>query len=176
MFAATSEDLVMGLCTHYEMVPMPAPTPTPMPMPFISMMNDASQTAADQVTDAMLSAGGAPPPGMPVMVNSVAAANVGVVAKNSSVLPHIPLPPGVGWAPMPKPPKMMCGRMETPPTPDLPVQPAGDAVLHQGSQLLNYGKGAMVRMGHPTQSCSEPMRQQSTVIAVPKGPPVLIMK
>jgi hypothetical protein len=174
MFAATSDDLVMGLCTHYELVPTPAPTPTPIPHPFVSMMGDAAKTAAATVTRAMLAAAGAPPDGRPLKIYGLAAANVGVIAKNNSVLPHLPLPPGTAWAPMPKPPKMKLGRMEEPPPPDLPIAPAGDAVLHQGSQLVNFGKGAMVRMGDPTQSCSEPARQQSTVLAIPKGPPVIM--
>ena len=114
------------------------------------------------------------PAGLPLKIYGLDACNVGVVAKNSSVLPHLPLPPGVAWAPMPKPPKMKVGRMEEPPQPDLPTAPAGDAVLHQGSTAVNYGAGAMVRMGDPSQSCSEPARQQSTVLAIPKGPPVMM--
>ena len=54
------------------------------------------------------------------------------------------------------------------------MSPAGDAVLTKGSGKATFGKGKPARLGDTCQSCSEPARQQSTVLAVPKGKPVLI--
>ena len=111
----------------------------------------------------------------PVTINDALVTNVGTITKNATALPHVPLPPGTGWAPMPKPPKPKVGILETPPPPDPPVSPAGDALMDKGSAAVNFGEGEVVRLGDPCASCSEPARQVSTFIAVPVGPPVLVL-
>lgn len=175
MLVATDDDLVIGMCMHYELVPTPAPTPTPIPHPFTATISDPSRKAAQAVVGPMKAASGEPPPpDRPFAVYGLPVANTGTITKNASVLPHVPLPPGTGWAPMPKPPKPMVGILETPPPPDLPVSPAGDALLDKGSGTVVFGLGDVVRLGDTAQSCSEPARQSSTVLAVPKGGPVLI--
>lgn len=175
MLAATDQDLVIGLCIHYELVPMPAPTPTPIPHPFIATISDPARKAAQAVTAPMQAANGELPEDRPLAIYGLPATNVGTITKNATALPHVPLPPGTGWAPMPKAPKAMVGILETPPPPDLPVCPAGDALMDKGSSACCFGKGALVRLGDQAASCSEPARQVSTVLAVPKGPPVLIL-
>ncbi len=175
MLVATDQDLVVGLCMHMELVPMPAPTPTPIPMPFVATISDPGRKAVQAATSPMKAASGEEmPEDRPLSIYSLPTTNVGTITKNATALPHVPLPPGTGWAPMPKPPKPMVGILASPPPPDLPVCPAGDAVMHQGSGGCAFGKGAIVRLGDPSQSCSEPARQTSTVIAVPKGPPVMV--
>jgi len=174
MIAGTDDDLVVGLCIHMELVPMPAPTPTPIPHPFLATVGDPSRKAAQAVVQPMKAAGGELEEDRPLNVNGIIVTNVGTITKNTSALPHMPLPPGTGWAPMPKAPKPMVGILEEPPPPDLPVSPAGDALMDKGSGAVNFGKGAVVRLGDPCASCSEPARQVSTFIAIPKGPPVLV--
>lgn len=174
MIIATDQDLVIGMCMHYELVPTPAPTPTPMPHPFIATISDPARKAAQAVTAPMQAASGELPEDRPLVVSGMPVTNVGTITKNASACPHVPLPPGTGWAPMPKPPKPMVGILESPPPPDLPVCPAGDALMDKGSSAADFGAGAIVRLGDPAQSCSEPARQASTVLAVPKGPPVLV--
>jgi hypothetical protein len=178
MIAATYEDLVMGLCTHYELVPMPAPTPTPIPHPYISMLSDPAQQAAARLTTPMMVAAGADlPPDRPLAFNGIPAARVGVIGKNVTVLPHIPLPPGTAWGPPtlgPKTPKPVCGCQDTPAAPDPPATPAGDAIVTMGAMLVNFGKGAIARLGDTAQSCSDPARVPSQVVALPKGPLVIV--
>ena len=174
MLVATDDDLIIGMCMHYELVPMPAPTPTPIPHPFMAMISDPSRKAVQALTGPMKAGAGEPEPDRPFNVYGLPVANTGTITKNSSALPHVPLPPGTGWAPMPKPPKPMVGILETPPPPDPPVSPAGDALLDKGSSKVVFGKGDVVRLGDTTKSCSEPARQSSTVLATPKGGPVMI--
>jgi hypothetical protein len=176
MIAATYDDMVIGMCTHFEMVPTPGgPVPTPIPHPFVAMIKDESTEAAKGLARPMTAAASKDlPPVRPVTVAGSLLANTGVVGKNASMLPHVPLPPGVSWAPMPKAPKVPVGVMTTPPPPDSPAMPAGDTVLHQGSAKMVNGQGAIVRLGDPSQNCSEPARQQATVLAIPKCGPVLV--
>ena len=175
MIGCKDDDLVVGMCMHMELVPMPAPTPTPLPHPFLATVGDPSHAAAQAVGPPMKAASSDDDlTKRPVTINGALATSVGTITKNSTALPHVPLPPGTGWAPMPKPPKPMVGILETPPPPDLPVCPAGDALMDAGSSAVNFGEGAIVRLGDTCASCSEPARQVSTVIAVPVGPPVLV--
>ncbi|MCB9596999.1 MAG: hypothetical protein H6719_30025 [Sandaracinaceae bacterium] len=176
MIGGKDDDLVVGLCMHMELVPMPAPTPTPIPHPFLATIGDPSRKAAKAVGQPMKAAADAEDiDERPVTINGALCTNVGTITKNSSALPHMPLPPGTGWAPMPKPPKAMVGILATPPPPDLPVCPAGDALMDKGSGAVNFGDGEIVRLGDTCASCSEPARQVSTVIAIPLGPPVLVL-
>lgn len=175
MIAATDEDLVVGMCMHYEMVPTPTPTPTPIPHPFVSTIDDPSRKAVSALTTPLMAAAGEPPPDdRPVTLYGLPLANTGTRSTNASSLPHVPLPPGTGWAPMPKPPKPVVGVLDTPPPPDSPVAPAGDSVIDKGSSHVVFGKGDVVRLGDSAKSCSEPQRQTSTVVAVPKGGPVIV--
>jgi hypothetical protein len=170
MLAATDNDLIVGMCIHMEMVPTPGgPVPTPIPHPFIATISDPSRKAAQNVTAPMQASSGEMPDDRPITIGGQLMTNVGVVVKNSSMLPHFPLPPGTGWAPMPKPPMSPCGILETPPPPDSPAQPAGNALLNMGSSAISFGKGKVIKLGDTCQSCSEPARQVSTVIALPKG-------
>lgn len=174
--AATDQDMVVGLCIHMEMVPTPGgPVPTPIPHPFIATISDPGRKAAQSVTAPMQAAGGEMPEDRPITVGGMLATNVGTITKNATACPHVPLPPGTGWAPMPKPPKAPCGILETPPPPDPPAMPAGDALLDKGSTAVAFGKGKLIRLGDTCQSCSEPARQVSTVIALPKGATMLLI-
>ncbi len=176
MIGCKDDDLVVGLCMHMELVPMPAPTPTPLPHPFLATVGDPSRKAAKAVGQPMAAASGDEKlDERPVTINGALTTNVGTITKNATALPHIPLPPGTGWAPTPKPPKPKVGILETPPPPDLPVQPAGDALMDKGSSMVSFGAGDVVRLGDMCASCSEPARQVSTVIAIPVGPPVLVL-
>ena len=53
--------------------------------------------------------------------------------------------------------------------------------LQPGSLVRNrlahveFGEGQVVRLGDMCASCSEPARQVSTFIAIPVGPPVLVL-
>ncbi len=123
MLASTFMDMVLGVDIHFEMVPMPAPVPTPIPNPFVGMVFDPAGLLVGQVmslTMAMLS--GTPPLG-PVLINGFPATTVGTNAINTLGVPHILIPPGTAWAPMPKLPKpSFKGK---PPAPGPPVAPGG---------------------------------------------------
>jgi hypothetical protein len=172
---ASQDDMIIGVCTHYELVPMPAPTPTPLPHPFMAMINDPAKKAAMAMVETMkLAAGETPPEERPCAVYDLPTVNTGWIAKNSTGIPHIPLPPGTGWAPMPKSPLSPTGIQKQPPPPGLPPMPEGNAYCDKGSAKCNFGPGAIVRLGDTTQSCSEPARMTSTVLAIPKGGPVMV--
>lgn len=177
MQIATDQDLVMGVCTHMVMVPTPGgPVPTPLPHVFVSMIDDPSRKAVNAVVQPLKAAAGEEPPeDRPLNLYGLPVANVGTMSKNATVLPHIPMPPGVSWAPMPKPPKPMVGILETPPPPDPPAMPAGDAVLDMGATKVTFGPAAIARLGDTAQCCSEPSRMVATVLAIPKGGPVVAM-
>jgi len=176
VIGAKDDDLVVGLCMHMELVPMPAPTPTPLPHPFMATIGDPARKAAKAVGQPMAAASGDEPiDERPVTFNGQLVTNVGTITKNATALPHVPLPPGTGWAPQPKTPKPMVGILETPPPPDVPVCPAGDALMDAGSAAVNFGEGEVVRLGDTCASCSEPARQISNVIAIPLGPPVMVL-
>ena len=115
---------------------------------------------------------GTPPLG-PVLINGFPATTVGTNAINTLGVPHILIPPGTAWAPMPKLPKPSF--KGPPPAPGPPVAPEGDAISVFGSQTVNLMGVSAVRMGDKSMSCGEPVRlPSSTVLAIPKGMPVMI--
>jgi RHS repeat-associated protein len=173
MLASTFFDLCVGVDIHFEMVPTPAPVPTPFPNPFVGMVFDPLGLAVGLAIGAVISAAvGAPITG-PVLINGMPATNVGTEAKNYLGVPHIIIPPGTKWAPMPKLPKPA---FKGPPDPPgLPIAPEGDAICILGSQTVTVMGASAVRTGELAMSCGEPVRLPSSVIiAIPKGPPVLI--
>jgi RHS repeat-associated protein len=173
MLASTFMDLVLGVDIHFEMVPMPAPVPTPIPNPFVGMVFDPAGLLVGQVLSVTMALVSGKPPLGPVLINSMPATTVGTNAINSLGVPHILIPPGTAWAPMPKLPKpSFKGK---PPVPGPPVAPEGDAISVFGSQTVNVMGTSAVRMGDKSMSCGEPVRlPSSTVLAIPKGMPVMI--
>jgi hypothetical protein len=158
-----------------EMVPMPAPVPTPFPMPFVGMIELApvSMLLSIGIAAGMSAAFGSPPSG-PVLINGFPATKTGDEAKNGKTLPHMVIPPGTMWTPLPKPLKLKM-KPGPPPTPDSPAAPAGDAVMITGSQTVYFEQSNACRLGTIAMSCSDPVRLPSSVlIALPKGMPVLI--
>ena len=171
MIASTWLDMVVGVDIHFEMVPTPAgPIPTPFPNPFIGMVIDPAGLAAGlAIGAAMALATGGTPTG-PVLINCMPATNVGTEAKGMG---HILIPPGVAWVPMPKFPKPS---FRGPPEfPGPPVKPEDDAISIMGSTTVTIMGSSAVRMGEMWMSCGEPLRlPSSVVIAIPKGPLVLV--
>ncbi len=173
MLASTFMDLVLGVDIHFEMVPMPAPVPTPIPNPFVGMVFDPGGLLVGQVMSLTMALATGKPPLGPVLINSMPATTVGTNAINSLGVPHILIPPGTAWAPMPKLPKPSF--KGPPPAPGAPVKPEGDAISVFGSQTVNLMGTSAVRMGDKSMSCGEPVRlPSSTVLAIPKGMPVMI--
>jgi RHS repeat-associated protein len=171
MLASTFFDPVIGLDIHFEITPLGVPAP--FPNPFIGLIFDPMGLLVGQAMGyAMALATGTPPTG-PVFINNKPAANVGTEAKNYLGVPHILIPPGVSWAPMPKPPKPS---FKGPPDPPgLPIAPEGDAIHVFGSQTVTIMGSSAVRMGDLAMSCGEPVRLPSSVSgAIPLGNPVLI--
>ncbi len=173
MLASTFMDMVLGVDIHFEMVPMPAPVPTPLPNPFVGMVFDPGSLltgAAMSLVSALLS--GKAPLG-PVIINCQPATTVGQNAKNSMGVPHILIPPGTAWAPMPKLPKPSF--KGPPPPPGPPVAPEGDGVIVFGSPTVTFMGTSASRMGDKVMSCGEPVRlPSSTILAIPKGMPVMV--
>jgi RHS repeat-associated protein len=153
--ASTWLDLVVGADIHIELVPTPAgPVPTPFPHPFVGLVGDPASAAIDQFQSTLVSlaTGGAPSSGK-VLINGMPAATTSTVAKNTPTLLHLPLPPGAAFQ---KPPE-------------------GDANLPFGALAVTLGGSNAVRGGDPALSCSDPARlPTSSVVALPKGPPVMI--
>ncbi|HEY2901178.1 MAG TPA: DUF6531 domain-containing protein [Polyangia bacterium] len=164
-------DLVLGLDIHFEIVPMLGPTPIPNPFVGVLLDKDSLLTSvATSLIEALVS--GKAPKG-PVLINGMPAHTVGMTAKNSMGVPHILFPPGVSWAPMPKLPRPSF--KGPPPPPGPPVAPEGDAITVFGSKTVNIMGSSAVRLGDKSMSCGEPVRlPSSTVLAIPKGPPVMI--
>ncbi len=158
--ASTFFDMVVGVDIHIEMVPTPAgPVPTPFPNPFVGMVMDP-MTAAFSILG-------------PVLINGVLANNTGTEAVNKLGVPHILIPPGTAWMPMPKPPAPTAGKGV--PEPGNPAAPDGDAVMIMGSTSVHVMGSNQVRLAELAMSCGEPVRlPSSAVIAVPKGAPVLV--
>ncbi len=173
MIASTWLDLVVGLDIHFEMVPTPAPVPTPFPHPFVGMVFDPAGLAMGlAISNTIGMAMGGSFKG-PVLIWGMPANTTGTEAKNSFVLPHFIIPPGTMWTPMPKAPKPPFKGKTRPP--DLPVAPAGDAVMIVGSKTVTTMGSNQCRLGDLAMSCAEPVRlPSSAVIAIPKGPPVLV--
>lgn len=172
MLASTFMDMVLGLDIHFEIVPM-SPAPVPIPNPFVGMVWDPGGLLTSQAMGLAAALLAGTPPRGPVLINSMPATTVGTNAKNSMGVPHILMPPGVSWAPMPKLPKPSFKGPA--PLPGSPVAPEGDAVCVFGSPTVTLMGTSAVRMGDKAMSCGEPVRlPSSTVLAIPKGPPVMI--
>ena len=172
MLASSWGDPVIGLDIHWEMVPTPAPTPLPIPNPFTGIVFDPSGLAIGlAITNAINVVMGAPVAG-PVLFWGVPATNTGTEAKH--VPGHILIPPGTAWAPVPRTPKPVVRPGETPKPPN-PVKPDDNAVCVFGSKTVSVMGSNAVRFGDVLMSCSEPVRLPSSVVmAVPKGPPIMI--
>lgn len=164
--------MVVGVDIHFEMVIIPPapPVPTPFPNPFIGIVIDPSGLAVGLALGAALALATGGMPTGPVLINSMPATNVGTEAKGMG---HILIPPGSMWVPMPKFPKPS---FRGPPEfPGLPVKPEDDAVSIMGSTTVSIMGSSAVRMGEMWMSCGEPLRlPSSVVIAIPKGPLVLV--
>ena len=172
MLASSWMDMVVGVDIHFEMVIIPPapPVPTPFPNPFIGMVIDPAGLAVGLALGAALALATGGTPTGPVLINGMPATNVGTEAKGMG---HILIPPGSIWVPMPKFPKPS---FRGPPEfPGLPVKPEDDAVSIMGSTTVSVMGTSAVRMGEMWMSCGEPLRMPSSVvIAIPKGPLVLI--
>ncbi|MEM6991891.1 MAG: DUF6531 domain-containing protein [Myxococcota bacterium] len=173
MIGSSFMDPVLGVDVHFEMVPTPAPVPTPIPNPFIGVVFDPVGLAVGLAIGAAVSAVlGAPMLGPVMYWTAFPATNTGTEAKG--VPGHIIIPPGVSWAPFPKTPKPVIHPGEVP-KPGLPVKPEDDAVCIFGSKTVTVMGSNAVRLGDIALSCGEPVRLPSSVVlAVPKGPPILI--
>ncbi|WP_394829152.1 DUF6531 domain-containing protein [Pendulispora albinea] len=175
MLGSSQLDLVIGLDIHMEMVPTPAPVPTPFPMPFVGMVEFTpfGTLIALGIAKAVSCVTGEPPSG-PVLINGFPATKTGDEASNKKMLPHMVIPPGTMWTPLPKPLKVKM-KPGPPPPPDNPAAPPGDAVLVTGSKTV-YSEGSnQCRLGDLAMSCSDPVRLPSSVLlAIPKGMPVLV--
>jgi len=175
VFAGAQGDLVIGVDIHMEMVPTPAPVPTPFPMPFVGMIEPDALGFLVQigVAKAISWAFDVPPSG-PVLINGMPAAKTGDEAKNHKTLPHMIIPPGTMWTPLPKPLKLTV-RPGVAPKVDSPAAPAGDAILVTGSDSVYINGNPACRLGDTAMSCGEPVRlPSSTLLAIPKGLPVII--
>lgn len=177
MIAGTWLDPIVGVDIHWVLVPAPpapAPIPTPLPHPFVGIVYDPMGLAVGTAISAGMSVAFGGPITGPVLINSLPASNTGTEGTNKMVMPHIPTPPGVGWAPVPaglKPP--IPGKAFDPGIAG-PV-PSNDAVIVTGSKTVYINGTNATRLGDLAMSCGEPIRlPSSAVIAVPKGAPVLI--
>lgn len=177
MLASTWFDLVVWVDVHFQMVPMPAPTPVPFPHPFVGLVFDPAGLVMEAGVGAMMELAGAPAaaPVGKVLINGFPATVSGDNVTNAMVLPHFVIPPGVAWAPVPRPPMPKVGAKGKPPKPAVPVVPPGDALLLNGAQTTQMMGANPVRLGELAMSCSDPVRLfSSSVLAIPKGPPVMI--
>jgi RHS repeat-associated protein len=168
MLASRFTDLVLGIDIHVEITP--TGIPVPIPNPFIGMTMDMGALLVGQAMGyAQALATGTPPLG-PVLINMRPATNVGTEAVGA---PHLLIPPGVSWAPMPKLPKPS---FKGPPDPPgLPVKPEDDGVHIAGSQTVTIMGSSAVRMSDMVLSCGEPVRlPTSKAVAIPLGGPVTI--
>ncbi|WP_394834567.1 DUF6531 domain-containing protein [Pendulispora rubella] len=181
MFAGKQTDLVVGLDIHMEMIPAPpapppAGVPTPFPMPFVGMIefSPGGLLLGMGMGLGMAAIFGGPIKG-PVVVNGIfQGAKTGDDATNKLTMPHMLIPPGFMWTPLPKPLKLKI--KPPPPNPDPPAMPPGDAILITGSKTVYFEGSNASRLPDLAMSCSDPVRLPSSVLlAVPKGLPVLTM-
>ena len=173
MIASSWGDPVIGIDVHFEFVPMPAPVPTPIPNPFTGIIFDPKGLVMGlAISNAINLVMGAPFAGPVFYWGGIPATNTGTEAQH--VPGHILIPPGTAWAPFPKTPKPVIHPGETPEPPN-PVKPEDDAVCVFGSKTVTVMGSNAVRLLDILLSCSEPVRLPSSVVlAVPKGPPILI--
>ncbi|XYH96524.1 DUF6531 domain-containing protein [Sorangium sp. So ce1128] len=148
MIASTWFDPVLGIDFHLVTVPA-LPSPVPVPMPFAGMVFDPAGLAVGSAIG--MAAGGGP--GL-VLINGLPATHCGTAVTNLLTMPHLPAP-GVAFVPA--------------------TGPRNDAELMFGADHVSLGGSLAVRLGDIALSCSDPVRlPTSTVLALPKGAPVLI--
>jgi len=171
--ASKGLDLVVGIDLHMEMVPMPAPVPTPFPHPFMGLLFDPVGLIMDEVvahvtawaTDTPIDPGKVWISGLPATVTG---------DEVSMPVPHIFIPPGLSWAPIPRAPKPAIGLKGKLPMPDPPMPPPSDAVLLMGSMTVKMMGSNPVRMGEIALSCSDPVRMPTCAV-VSTGLPKMVM-
>lgn len=177
MIGAKWFDPIIGVDIHFVLVPAPpapVPIPAPLPHPFVGVVFDP----AGMLIGAAISLGagfifGGPRKGV-TLINKSPAAATGTEGTNKMVMPHFPMPPGVGWAPVPAGIKPPIPHKEMDPIPPGPI-PSMDAVIITGSKTVYIGGANASRLGDLAMSCGEPIRlPSSTILAIPLGPPVLI--
>ncbi len=165
-------DLVVGLDLHLEMVPTPAPTPTPFPHPFVGLIFDPMGLVMDEVIAQVTAwATDTPPDPGKVLIAGLPATVTG--DEVSMPVPHIFLPPGVAWAPVPRAPKPSVGLAGKLPLPDPPMPPPSDALLLMGSMTVKMMGSNAVRMGEIALSCSDPVRMPTSAV-VSTGLPQMV--
>ena len=172
MLASSQLDIVVGLDFHMEM--LPTGPPAPFPMPFVGLMQPSpiGTLMSYGIGQAMSAAFGVPPSG-PVLINGFQSTKTGDEAENKWLVPHVVIPPGVAWTPLPKPLKLKI--RPGPNKPDKPTEPAGDAIMITGSKTVFFESSNACRLGDIAMSCGEPVRLPlSTLIAIPKGSPVIV--
>lgn len=165
-------DIVIGLDLHMEMVPTPAPVPTPFPHPFMGLVFDPMGFIMDELiaqvtawaTDTPVDPGKVWIAGLPATVTG---------DEVSMPVPHIFIPPGVSWAPVPRVPKPTVGLEGKLPMPDPPVPPPSDALLLMGSMTVSMMGSNPVRMGEVALSCSDPVRMPTSAV-VSTGLPKMV--
>ncbi|MCL2724868.1 MAG: DUF6531 domain-containing protein [Polyangiaceae bacterium] len=169
MFAGKQTDLVVGIDFHLEIVPFSPPML--FPMPFVGIVEPDPIGMMLQVGISWVSRN---PSGGVVLVNGFPAVKTGDEAQNRFLLPHVVIPPGIRWSPLPKPLKLK-PKPGPPPPPDNPAEPPGDAVMVTGSRTVYINGTNACRFGDLAMSCSDPVRLPSSMLlAVPKGRPVII--
>ncbi|HMA63815.1 MAG TPA: DUF6531 domain-containing protein, partial [Chitinispirillaceae bacterium] len=154
MIGAKWFDMVIGVDIHWVNIPaLPAPPiPTPLPHPFIGLIFDPAGLAMGAAIGGIMGSF----KGV-TLINKMPAAATGTEATNKLVMPHIFMPPGLGWAPMSMP------------------MPGNEGSIFTGSKTVYIDGSNAARLGDKVLTCSEPVPlPTSTVIAIPMGPPVLI--
>ncbi len=145
-------DLVVGLDFHLELTP-PVMAPVPFPHPFIGIVWDLKGYIVGEIVGAAISvAMGAPiSPTGPVLIHGM----MGTVTGDEAEGWHFLMPPGVSWAPVPRPPIPLPSNKDA--TPDPPLPPPGEAMLVFGSKTVDIRGSRAVRMGELAFSCSDPV-------------------
>ena|GEM_PF-188420 len=166
-------DVVVGLDLHMEMVPTPAPVPTPFPHPFSGLLFDPMGMVMDEMIAQVTAwATDTPPDPGKVWICGLPATVTG--DEVSMPVPHIFIPPGVSWAPVPRAPKPAIGLKGKLPMPDPPMPPPSDALLLMGSLTVKMMGSNAVRMGEVALSCSDPVRMPTATV-VSTGMPAMVM-
>ncbi len=145
--AAKFGDIVLGVDLHLVMVPTPGgPVPTPLPHVFQGLVYDPVGAAISAALGAVVGGGGL------VLVNGLPAGHTGMEVKGT---PHLPTPPGTGFAPN-----------------DVPDH---QGTLVTGSKTVSFSGSSAARLTSLVSSCNFPLNlPTSTCLAVPMGAPVLV--